>query len=419
MWLMMAVEVPGQNAVIARMPNAEANLAAAGIVFSLALVIESPVIQILAAATALSGNRANYRVLLRSMHVMSAALVGLHLIIALTPAFALIVEGLLGVPEDIAQLSRMPFVIMAPFSAAVGYRRLFQGSLIRHGKTVVIPVTMATRLLVVALFLWIGFRTNLLTGAALASISLSVAAIAAAGAAWLFHRVMVIPMLPEQSDDEPLSMRGFVRFYIPLSMTSVVFLLSRPLLTFGIARSALARQSLAVWPVMNGFLFIFNSIALSYQEAAISVLRSSPQSRDNLRRFSLAVSIALSGLLLIAGLTPLGEWWFTSVSGLPEDLTDLTRIPIFILAVVPALAGTKAWFRAQYVDSRRTAVLAQSVSLYTVVLLLCATIGSAVFSVVGTILAASSLVIAQSTENIYLLARRPARQIRATARVDG
>lgn len=408
MWLMMAAEQPAQSAVIARMADAEANLAAFGVVFAIALMIESPIIQMLAAATSLTGGRDNYRLLLRFMRVMAVSLTAIHLVIGLTPVYPFLVERVLGVPHDVAELSKWPFVIMAPFAAAVGYRRLWQGSLIRHGKTWVVPVTMLTRLVATGGMLTWGYITRPMNGALLASTSLVVAVVTAAVAAGVLNRVLVLPYLPESDPaEDTLGYRTLLRFYVPLAMTSVVFLMARPLATFGIARAELARESLAVWPVLNGFLFIFNSIALSYQEAAIAVLQQSPQSRPRLRRVTWVIAIGLAALLLAAGLTRLGEWWFADVSGLSERLLPLTRAPVLILAVVPALAAMKAWYRAQYVSSRRTPVLAQSVILYTIVLFTVLWSGSAFLPIVGTVLASLALAIAQSTENVYLLARRP------------
>ena len=71
------------------------------------------------------------------------------------------------------ETSRLPFIVMAPFSAAVGYRRLWQGVLIRHGKTWVVPVSMISRLVILAVVLGLGFSRWSLSGALLASIALS------------------------------------------------------------------------------------------------------------------------------------------------------------------------------------------------------------------------------------------------------
>ena len=74
MWFMMAVEQPLIASFIARMSDPELNLAAYGVVFSIALIIESPVIMLLAAGTALSRGAKSYRRLLRFSREMMDAL---------------------------------------------------------------------------------------------------------------------------------------------------------------------------------------------------------------------------------------------------------------------------------------------------------------------------------------------------------
>ncbi|MBK5109576.1 MAG: hypothetical protein JJE12_15685, partial [Anaerolineales bacterium] len=84
-WLLMGLELPVLSAVMARLPNPAINLAAyGGIVFPLALIIESPVIMLLAASTALSKDYASYQLIRRFMLVSAVALTGLHILIAFT-----------------------------------------------------------------------------------------------------------------------------------------------------------------------------------------------------------------------------------------------------------------------------------------------------------------------------------------------
>ena len=178
------------------------------------------------------------------------------------------------------------------------------------------------------------------------------------------------------------------------------------MLTFGIARSIDPTRSLAVWPVVNAYSFLFISIALSYQETAIALLNRSQRNFRRLSRFTLLLAISLSGLMLLTGLTPIGNWWFRVVSGLGETLQPLTTVPVLILSIVPALMTYKAWYRARYVTADRTTVLAQGVIVYTAALFLCILLGSALLPIVGVTVAALALTIAQSLENGYLVARR-------------
>ena len=67
-WLLMGMELPVLSAIVARLARPEINLAAyGGIVFPLALIIEAPVIMLLAASTALSKDWASYKKLYNYM----------------------------------------------------------------------------------------------------------------------------------------------------------------------------------------------------------------------------------------------------------------------------------------------------------------------------------------------------------------
>jgi hypothetical protein len=84
-WLLMALELPALSAVVARLPDPRIHLAAyGGVVFPLALIVESPVIMLLAASTALSRDGDSYARLRKYMMAAGAGLTGLHRLIAFT-----------------------------------------------------------------------------------------------------------------------------------------------------------------------------------------------------------------------------------------------------------------------------------------------------------------------------------------------
>jgi hypothetical protein len=128
--MLMALESPAIVTVIARLENPEINLAAyGGVVFPLALIIESPIIMLLAASTALSKDWDSYRKLHRFMMTASAILTGLHFLIAFTPLYYIIVEGIIGVPEEIVEPARIGLMIMLPWTWSIAYRRFHRGTI--------------------------------------------------------------------------------------------------------------------------------------------------------------------------------------------------------------------------------------------------------------------------------------------------
>ena len=90
-WLLMGVELPLFTACVARMPDPKVNLAAYGsLVFPIALVIEAPIMMLLAAATALASDAESWGRVRRFMHKAGACLTALHVVLAFTPLFDLL-----------------------------------------------------------------------------------------------------------------------------------------------------------------------------------------------------------------------------------------------------------------------------------------------------------------------------------------
>ena len=81
-WLMMAVEGPFLAAVIARMGDSSANLAAFGVAYAFGLVAEGPVIMLLSASTRLARSRLDY-LRLRAFSIGLCGGVSLMLIVVL------------------------------------------------------------------------------------------------------------------------------------------------------------------------------------------------------------------------------------------------------------------------------------------------------------------------------------------------
>jgi len=52
-------------------------------------------------------------------------------------------------------------------------------------------------------------------------------------------------------------LRAFLDFYIPLAMTSLLFLLAQPMGSAAISRMPMALESLAVWPVVSDWCLCF------------------------------------------------------------------------------------------------------------------------------------------------------------------
>jgi hypothetical protein len=99
------------------------------------MIIESPIIMLMSASTALVPGGNSYRKLKRFADILNAGFTGVQIILLIPPVFNYIETGLMEVPEEVARIAHIALVIFLPWAASIGYRRFYQGILIRNNLT--------------------------------------------------------------------------------------------------------------------------------------------------------------------------------------------------------------------------------------------------------------------------------------------
>ena len=366
-WALMGAELPLLSAVVARLPDPKINLAAyGGVVFPLALIIEAPIIMLLAASTALSRDEASYRRLYRYMMVAGALLTALHILIAFTPLYDLTARYILGAPEEIIEPGRIGLMLMTPWTWAIAYRRFHQGVLIRFNRSQTIGVGTLVRMSANALTLFAGYSLHW-PGIITATAAVSAGVISEAVYVGIVVRpVLNGPLRQAAPLATPLTWSSFMDFYIPLFLTSLLTLLVQPVGSAAISRMPLALESLAVWPVVNGFTFLLRSLGIAYNEVVVAQL-DEPGSWQALRRFSAWLGLATTLALLAVAATPLSGLWFNRVSGLAADLTSLASRGLWLALPMPWLAVLQSWYQGALVNGRQTRPISEAVVIFLVV----------------------------------------------------
>ena len=129
-WLMMSVEGPYLSALIARMGDPKYNLAAFGISFSFALIVEAPVIMLMSAATALVDSYNSFQKLKTFTYILNTLITLFMLVILIPSVFNFIAVDLIDLPIEVVEITYWAFAALLPWPAAIGYRRFYQGILI-------------------------------------------------------------------------------------------------------------------------------------------------------------------------------------------------------------------------------------------------------------------------------------------------
>jgi hypothetical protein len=403
-WLMMAVEGPFLAAVIARLAEPIYNLAAYGVAFSLALVVEAPVIMLMSAATALARNRLSYLRLRTFTHVLNAAVTLAMGVALLPPVFDAVADGLIGLPPEVASRTYLSLLILLPWPATIGLRRLYQGVLIRHGLTRRVAYGTVVRLAAMFSTTFLLARKGGLEGAwvGAAALTMGVSCEAVASRLMAGGALRNLMQTPGEATGAASSWVALTRFYYPLALTTLLSLGIHPVVTFFVGNSRASLESLAVLPVIGALVFIFRSLGLAYQEVVIALIGDDHEGYTALRGFGLLLGFGVAvGLSLIAW-TPLAGVWFGDVSGLTDELAAFALIPTRILAIIPGLTAILSFQRAILVMRNTTNGITWATVIEVVGVLLVMWISISYFNAIGAVAAAAALLIGRIGANLYL-----------------
>jgi len=369
-WLLMGIELPLFTACVARMPDPKVQLAAYGsLVFPIALVIEAPIMMLLAAATALAGDRESWGRVRRFMHKTSACLTAVHAAVAFTPLFDVLATRVFGVPGEVIEPARLGLRIMTPWTWSIAYRRTHQGVLIRFERGRVVVIGTALRLAGNALVYALGFAL-LARGVAIPGIAVGAGAVAcgvvseAAFIGWCTRALLAEHVLPARASGPALTRAAFLRFYVPLALTPLIALVTLPIGAAAMARMRDPLDSLAAWPGVHGLFFLVRSGGLAFNEVVLSLLGDGAHAARALRRFGLLLGLGSSLVLLAVAVTPLAGLWFAAVSGLPPELASLASGAALLGVAWPFSQAMQSWFQGALTHHRRTRFVTEAMLVF-------------------------------------------------------
>lgn len=360
----MGTEMSLVSAAVARMAEPTFHLAAfGGIIFPLALLIESPIIMMLAASTALSTDLDSFRRVRRYTTIAALILTGVHVLVAFTPLYDLFVVRLITPPAGAIEPGRLGLRLMVLWTWAIADRRFHQGALIRFGRSRAVGAGTLVRLAATGLILggcvWHGGAP----GVAVAGIGLTVGVTAEMlFIRWLTRDLVRGPLASASPPDQPLTLRAFLRFYLPLAFTPLIALLTQPIGAAAIARMSAPLANLAVWSPVNGLIFMTRSVGFAFNEVVVS-LGASREDRRVLTRFAAILALIMCAILALVALTPLRILWFDQVTGLAPELVTLASSVLFMGLLLPVASVFQSLHTGLLVRAHRTRAIPQSMAL--------------------------------------------------------
>jgi hypothetical protein len=401
-WAIRSIEMPIITMVIARLANPEVNLAAyGGVSYPVAVVIEAPIVMLLAASTALSRDWDSYQKLKKISLIIGGVCMFVHVLVAATPLFDFVAGVLLAVPPNVIEPARWGLLFMAPWSLAIGYRRFEQGAMIRFNHPHMVNETSIVRIIIVGLVLFIGYSLETIPATVIAGaaqgFAVSVEALYAGWRARKFqHEIKQAPQA-----ETPLTLKGFSTFYIPLLLTATLSLIWQPMVSGAVSRLPSPLESLAVWSIFGGLLFLFRSPGLAYNEVVVALLEKQDGYRV-LKKFSLWSSIASTFVVSLLVFTPISKIWFGDISRLPETLVPIAITAIAMSVPITVFAIYISFYQGIVVYTGKTQPIAESFVIYLLSMGAVLILGIILQSFVGIYVAVIAVTLAHLAQAIWL-----------------
>jgi hypothetical protein len=358
----------------------------------------------MSASTALVKNLQSFKKLRNFTYASNLIITVLMLILIVPDVFYTITEDLIGLPPEVSKLTHLATIILIPWPGAIGYRRFYQGLLIRNNLTRRVAYGTIIRLASMSITAFLFFLFTDVEGVVVGAAALSVAVSVEALASRLMANEIIQKFKGGNSDFlKPVTYKDIYRFYYPLALTSLIGLGVQPFVTFFVGQSRMAIESLAVLPVVNSFVFIFRGMGLSFQEVVIALIGDKKDGYAPLKKFGFLLGTTLTAILAFFAFTPLSGFWFNTVSGLSDFLSDFAATPLMIMAIFPALTVLISTQRGLLVSSQNTKPVTIATSIEFTVIVTVLLLSIHLLDIIGAIAAASAFVAGRVIANAYLI----------------
>jgi hypothetical protein len=405
-WLLMTAEGPFVSTIINRLPDEVIMLAAQGIVVSLSVMIESPIIALLSTSTAVVKDRPSYLLVRRFTIHWAIFLTFVAAALAFTPLFDLVIVDVMQTPAPVAVWVRPGLQIMTFWTAAIAWRRFLQGVLIHYGLTRKVASGTVVRLISSGgTAVLLATMTNF-EGVIIGSMSLMAGVIAEAAYATLAVRPVLQNQLALESpvaEGEALTYRKLFWFHLPLASTSLLTLLAQPMVTFSLARLDQPTLSLAAWPVIFQITLMSRAAAFAWPEVVIA-LTDGLKTFKAIRRFTFNMAAILTIAMAIFILTPLSAFYIFVIQDMTQLVGELTESSLLFFLFFPALTVLVSWLRGLLIKQgvTREVNLGMAINLMITAAILATGV---YYHLPGLTSAAIALNIAVFCEVVYLLWR--------------
>jgi len=163
-----------------------------------------------------------------------------------------------------------------------------------------------------------------------------------------------------EEEHEELKQRQIAAYFLPMSLNTTMFALSRPILfsyvTASAARGRLdGEATIAALGLAFSFAMLFQGTVNQFRHVSASFAAIDPLGT---RRFIVEVTVIVVSLLILACVTPVNLFYFAPLQGASGSTLDMALQSMWILALSPAVVAWRNHYHGLAMVHRHTGAMA-------------------------------------------------------------
>lgn len=350
--LMMNFTSTVVNSAISYMDNSILHLAAFAAAFAAATLTHSPVFTVQQIAIAKADSKKHARMILWIFLTISSGLFLINVLMGFTDFGTYLFEHFIGASSKVTAIAKNTIIAFLPLPLAIVLRGVLQGIIIRNGKTGIISIATLTRLIFLTAFLFSIPLSGYTITAPLAGLGLTIAVIV--------ETIILIPQsykyylsLPEKSEDTYIP-STMLRFSRPLIYSMTMWTSSGFFIAAIVGNSVQKDAALAVTGIVYASIGWFLASPAKPIMQMVMIYSELKDKAIKVRNFSYQLVAVLTLIVLFIQIPFIGDFVFSKIFVLPDDLKNIAINAIWFIMFYPALIAHRGYLQGNLIRMEKT-----------------------------------------------------------------
>ncbi|MFW6269516.1 MAG: hypothetical protein ACOC4G_05485 [Bacillota bacterium] len=354
------------NAAMARLPRPELSLAVFAVTKSVTNIIKSPILMSKQVIISFVNNKSKFFTVIKFILSLSGIVFLIIFLLGFSPLGEWFIKNIMGLKErEQIEFASLAFKIMCFIPLIQLIRDIYQGIAIALKKTSLFLPGVVIRIIVIAVFLIVVVKGNLVTGITAGSLTW-LGGIGIEGIFILGYLIYLYksPFTPaedieiENDESDKVEYLSVFKFFLPLGLMTSLRVFTQPLIQSGIARSTSPTVSLAAYGVsFTLIMFITGCLKMIHQCSLVYITEIDDENWNTVFRFSLAVGIFISIITLLVGITPLGEWILYNLIAVSAKVGRIARKTILAFCIFPLIRAFRQIYWGLLMKQKTTSII--------------------------------------------------------------